>query len=322
MLRKLGWLLFAVPVLLGASPPTPPKCSLTAAEQRWIDRSLSAWNWVYRTRLKLSGGPATQIVLFNEQCRFESVLSERLVWKGAAHGGTVALPGGEEMPPMITSYASADDKTGQVYFVMALPSVWHAGGKFVGDDAGLTAVFLHEFGHTSQTMVLKPVFEAAKAGFPVPDPLNDDRIQALFGSDPAYVAVWEKQRDLLYAAVHAPDDAEARKLAGQALALIEARQKRWFTGEHAVWKGYDDLFLTMEGFGQWAAYAWLADPGGGRLGKAEAEKKMRGRWWSQDEGLALFLLIDRFVPDWPARAFAPRPALGIDLLREIAAKEA
>jgi hypothetical protein len=48
---------------------------------------------------------------------------------------------------------------------------------------------------------------------------------------------------------------------------------------------------------------------------------MRGRkrWWSQEEGLSLFLIIDRFVPDWPQRAFAPSPALGIDLLKIAAA---
>jgi hypothetical protein len=317
-MRGLGWLLCAMPVLLGASAPAPPACTLTPAEQHWVDGSLSAWNWVYRTRLGLSGSPQTLIVLFNNQCRFEARLGDRMAWKGVPHKGSVALPDGDTMPPAVTSYASADDKTGQVYFVMALPEIWEAAGKFAGDPAGLTAVFLHEFGHTSQVLPLKPVFDAAKAGFPVPEPLNDDRIQALFGADPVYVAVWEKERDLLYAAAHEPDDAKARKLAAQAHALIVARQKRWFTGGDAVWKGYDDLFLTMEGFGQFAAYAWLADPGGGRLSKAEAEKKMRGRWWSQDEGLGLFVLLDRFVPDWPARMFAPKPALGVDLLAEIA----
>jgi hypothetical protein len=30
-----------------------------------------------------------------------------------------------------------------------------------------------------------------------------------------------------------------------------------------------------------------------------------GRHWSQDEGLAIFLLIDRLVPGWQARVFDP-----------------
>ena len=80
---------------------------------------------------------------------------------------------------------------------------------------------------------------------------------------------------------------------------------------------YGQRFLTSEGFGQWVAYAWLADPKGGGMAMDAAREKMRGkrRQWSQEEGLGLFLVIDRFVPDWPARMFARRPALGIDLLR-------
>ena len=85
-----------------------------------------------------------------------------------------------------------------------------------------------------------------------------------------------------------------------------------------MWKPYDDLFLTMEGFGQWNAYAWLADPTGAGMTMDAAREKMRGkrRWWSQEEGLGLFLVVDRFVPNWAAEAFASNPKLGIDLLRE------
>ena len=128
---------------------------------------------------------------------------------------------------------------------------------------------------------------------------------------------------LVYQAAAEPDALAARKLAAEALALMEARQKRWFTGGDAYWKNYDDLFLTMEGFGQWVAFAWLADPRGAGLAPDAARKKMSGtRWWSQEEGLALFLVIDRFVPDWPRRAFAEKPALGIDLLRLAVAEQA
>ena len=130
--------------------------------------------------------------------------------------------------------------------------------------------------------------------------------------------MYEKESDLLYRAAAEPDDAKARGLARQALALMEARQKRWFTGKDEMWKPYDDLFLSMEGFGQWDAYAWLSDPKGAGLTTDAAREKMRGkrRWWSQEEGLGLFLVIDRFVPNWAAQAFGSPPALAIDLLRQ------
>ena len=74
----------------------------------------------------------------------------------------------------------------------------------------------------------------------------------------------------------------------------------------------------MEGFGQWAAYAWLSDPQGGGMTTAAAQTKMRGsrRWWSQEEGLALFLVIDRFLPGWAQRAFGNPPSMGIEMLRQ------
>ena len=81
------------------------------------------------------------------------------------------------------------------------------------------------------------------------------------------------------------------------------------------------IFVPTRGGSDWQRL--LAKPslhwkmGASAMTAAAAQQKMRGsrRWWSQEEGLALFLVVDRFVPDWPKRAFADQPALGIDLLR-------
>jgi hypothetical protein len=81
----------------------------------------------------------------------------------------------------------------------------------------------------------------------------------------------------------------------------------------------EDTFLTLEGSAQWVAYAWLANhPLGAEIAPADALKGFRrgGRKWSQDEGLALFLVIDRLVPDWQARVFADQPSTALQLLAE------
>jgi hypothetical protein len=176
--------------------------------------------------------------------------------------------------------------------------------------------------HVTQLPLLQPLFEKVKSRFKPPEDLSDDSIQGRFKPSPDYVAAFERERALLFQAADEPDPAKAKLLARQAYASMVARQKRWFTGAEALWKPYDDLFLTMEGIGQWMGYSWLADPKGGGLERADARNKMRGsrKWWSQDEGLALFLVIDRLVPDWPTRAFSQNPALGIDLLKIAAAK--
>ena len=316
------WLIAAVALAAGSpdSAGAASACAMPAAEQLWVEGALRASDEVMLRRLALKPDPRPAIIVFNEQCRFEARGAGALEWLGTPHSGKIALPGGAEIDAGVTSFASRVDETGQRFFVMALPTIWDAAKLPIsGDHLGLTGVFLHEFSHTRQMDVLQPRFEAASAVYKLPADFSDDSIQKHFKDDPAYAAVIEKEIDLLYRAAAEPDPLKARGLAQQALALIEARQKRWFAGEDAKLKPYDDLFLTMEGFGQWVAYAWLADPRGGGLTPAAAQSKMRGsrRWWSQDEGLALFLVIDRFLPNWPAQAFAEEPALGIDLLRQV-----
>ncbi|HEX6605263.1 MAG TPA: hypothetical protein VF027_10355 [Sphingomicrobium sp.] len=313
--------LFGLPAILlagsvASAAPKPAACVMTDGERAWAENALQASDYVMEQRLHLPRAPHPTIILFNEHCRFESTAPGKPLWKGEAHSGKIRLLKGS-IPAGVVAMEDYDQKTGEEFFAMALPSIWQAAGLMKPGDQGLTAVFLHEFSHSRQSLALRPVFDAAAAQYAVPDYFNDDSLQKRFEKDPAYVAVYEKEAGLLYRAAAEPDETKARALARQALELMEARQKRWFTGADAMWKPWDDIYLTMEGFGQWNAYAWLSDPKGGGMTMEAAREKMRGkrRWWSQEEGLGLFLVIDRFVPDWQARAFASRPALGIDLLR-------
>ena len=291
---------------------------MTTEEKNWVEESLAAWHYMADQRLRLAPAQPPTIIVFNDKCRFEAKASRRPAWIAEPHSGTVRLPGGGEAPAQVTSFASGDEKSGITFFVMALPPIWAAAKIPISNDMkGLTGVFLHEFSHAIQAPVLRPFWNDAKARFGEPEDLSDDQIQHVFQKDPAYVAVAEKERDLLFKAANEADEAKAKALVRDALALRAARQSRWFAGKDEVWTPYDEIFLTMEGFGQWVAYAWLADPRGGRLTAAEAQAKMRGgrRWWSQDTGFSAFLVIDRFVPDWPSRMFAPKPALAVDLLK-------
>ncbi|MGI8705373.1 MAG: hypothetical protein ACR2JJ_06210 [Sphingomicrobium sp.] len=293
-------------------------CTMALEDHAWLEGALSAWQQVSTARLKLQPHREPTIIVFDSKCRFERASGTKS-WQTTPHSGSITLPDGGEAPAQVASFASSDEKTGVPFFVMALPSIWKAANIPISSDLkGLTGVFLHEFSHTRQVEPLASVFEAAESKRKMPDDFNDDSLQEHFKADPAYAAAIEKERDLLYRAAHAADAVAAKKLAAQVLDLMEARQERWFVGEDAYWKHYDDLFLTMEGFGQWVAFAWLADPDGGGLKRTEAIGKMRGskRWWSQDVGLGLFLVIDRFVPNWADQAFGSPPKLGIDLLRQ------
>ena len=312
-----GWL----GLLMITAPASAAGCMMTKAERGWIDRSLSAWRHMER-RMDLPRQASPTIVLFNQSCRFER-RAGRTAWLGEPHKGMIRLPDGGHAPAQVTSFAGNNEKTAEPFFVMALPSVWMAAKLPIArTPLGLTGVFLHEFSHTRQTPALAPVFQAAERLHKMEADFSDDSLQEHFQRNAAYAAEAQDERDLLWAAALELDPVKARGLARQALAAMEARQKRWFVGPEAYWRAYDDLFLTMEGFGQWVAYAWLADPKGGGMSGEAARQRMRGsrKWWSQEEGLALFIVINRFVPHWPQRAFAVRPALGIDLLREAVAR--
>jgi hypothetical protein len=99
---------------------------------------------------------------------------------------------------------------------------------------------------------------------------------------------------------------------------MRARRARWFTGAEAKWLPLDDLFLVMEGLGQWAGYRWLVGDKGRGLdpGATLTEFRRGGRFWTQDEGLALMLVVDRLRPGWQKAAFAAEPALAEALLAQ------
>ena len=191
---------------------------------------------------------------------------------------------------------------------MALPAVWQAGGKASAGRLGLTGVFLHEFSHTRQMNVLRPAFEAAAVIYKMPDDFNDDSIQKKFKSDPIYAALIEKETDVLYRAAEEPDEGKARALPRRALALIDARQKRWFAGRDAKLKAYDDHFpdhgrvRPMEGLCVAVVHErWRHDAGGGasedarkprmvvaggRSGAVPGDRPLRAGWASQAFGNA------------------------------------
>lgn len=294
-----------------------PGCAMEPGDRSWVQGSLRGWEVIRRDRLRLPPSrPA--IIVFDARCRYE-MASGSGGWTAEPHDGTIRMPHGvEPIQVGVTSFTSGGEGR-PPFFVMALPSVWRAAGisGLLGLDAGLQGVFLHEYMHATQAPYLRRAFQRMQAAG-APEDISDDALQARFADDPEYGAAFERERSLLYAAATEPSLDRARQLAGEALAAMRARQSRWLTGDNAYWKHADDLFLTMEGVGQWSAYAWLSHPRGWALSPALAARAMRGgrRWWSQEEGLALFLVIDRLLPGWQAQAFSANPALGIDLLAE------
>ena len=96
------------------------------------------------------------------------------------------------------------------------------------------------------------------------------------------------------------------------------RHIEYFKGQFLSLKEIDVFFLTMEGLGQYSMYLWLTHPKGGNLKKDIVINGVRrgGKWWSQDEGFALFLILDKLSkPDtWAKNMFGHKTESVIDLI--------
>ncbi|SMF61482.1 hypothetical protein [Allosphingosinicella indica] len=293
-----------------ASPA--PQCVMNPVDRLWAERALDNFGKVSGEKLQLADRALPTVVMFDAACSYVAPPGRTaLRFSAKRHGGTVTLPDGGEVPVGTISFAAPETTTSPGYFVMALPSVWRAQGvkSKLGLERLMDGVLLHEMMHTYQFYFVTPRLAELTETYGLPDDLSDDSLQEAFKDNANYVAAYEEERDLLFAAARAPDDGQARHLAGEALAKMRARRARFFTGDQAKWAPLDEIFLTMEGIGQWVSYAWLADPEGGAVPEDLLLPEVRrgGRFWTQDEGLAAFLVIDRLVPGWQRHAFAETP---------------
>ena len=74
----------------------------------------------------------------------------------------------------------------------------------------------------------------------------------------------------------------------------------------------------MEGLGQYSMFLWLTHPKGGNIERETAIMGVRrgGKWWSQDEGFALFLILDNLTPpeNWVRDMFGDKTESVINLI--------
>lgn len=318
-----GLLLVVAASVPSATSAQRPRCTFSQQDSAWTARAIEGWTRQSRRLLRRDVRRFPQLVLFDSTCRYTLVPDasrggrdafvadrRRFTVRGARHSGEIALPDGARVPSRITSFATSL-RSGDMFLVMSLPAIWRASDRDpTGDGRLASAVFIHEFTHTQSTALGARVDSLVQRGLPAD--VNDDVIQERFGGRPGYRARFDAERELLFRAAAAPSDSEARALGDSALSLIERRRKEFFIGADAIYSDADDLFLTMEGLAQWLAYRWLIDPLGAAMSAADALPFMRrgGRQWSQDEGLALLLVLERLSPS-AAGAMLDRPPVTV-----------
>ena len=312
----------------------PNGCEFTLQEASWVQRALDGWDLVRRDFLKVDARQLPWIVLYDAACiwhfaatdpklvadakpiktRFKFAGDEIEVL-GMPHRGTVLLPNRVEIPIEIKASTALYRSGRATFFVMSMPSVWRRKPYL---DEYLQGVFSHELVHTLQLVNINRRLRHLIGTVDVPGRLNDDVIQARFQKEEKFARAMDRERELFYKATGASDKTHRNDLVRKALAIVRERHEKFFKDSNAVYLEIESLFLTMEGIGQWTAYRLTKARG--QLGASDADAmnlvREDRRYWSQDEGLALFLLIDAMVPNWQARMFDALPPSPYALLEE------
>jgi len=283
-----------------------PKIGGCTFDRPFFDAALATWEKVRKDALQIPEAPKPTFILFDREC----------VWvdgKARPHEGTIALPDGNEVPPGIIAFSSVHD--GQPFLVMALPSVWREDQRHRENprlETLMRGVFVHEMTHTRQAGSFGKRVGELERQHAIQN-LSDDTVQDRFGAREGFQAAFEKERDLLFAIANETDASRRRAMAAEVLEAIGDRRARYFTGDDAPFAELEQLFFDLEGAANWAGFRAAMSEG---LTRAEAIDLMRGsrRWFSQEEGLALYLAIDALTPGWQKRVFREEPATSLELL--------
>jgi len=296
------------------------ECRPSPADLAWLDQTATVWNKVRSGQLHLKPSKLPWMVVFDGRCvlninpaspNFDGKTStmrlgdEIATVSGRSHNGIVTLPDEAQIPARVISFAANYDGDRGSFFTAALPSVWAQDENLKAEPrlASLVrAVYVHELTHTNHRNFFArlTVIEKQLVGV---DKFDDDIIQNRFGKDEAFRESYLAEIESAQKAVSLSSRKERKVAARNLLDSIRQRRSRYYTGDNSKFAEIEDIFLTMEGVANWAGYrAALADG----LSDVDAQHLIRrsGKFWSQEEGILLFLLIDSLVHDWQKSAFS------------------
>lgn len=303
----------------------------------WLEQALGFWR-ESAALLELPVEPWPWLFAFDEECEWQvgwpvesaptggvlaaiEVFGKPVPVHRRTHGGSLTLPGGQAISVEPRTHANYAPSLARPYVVLALPAVFRAFGDGANDprlEDRLLGVVSHEILHTRQLPDLVRQVGRLRDKVNLPAPLDDNVVERVFRSNPDFRAAFVDERDRLFEAVFTADDGLARNLARGALGLMTERRARFFSGPDEVFARLEELFLNLEGVAEWVRFQVYRARGCCGSTTADIVQFMRGRdnEWVQDEGLALLLLIDRWVPNWPGRLLSPDLPSPAQVLRD------
>jgi len=331
-MRRLSLLALAgIAAGCAAAGTAQPRCRMSGVTLGWLEGSFASWDLVRERQLRLADARAPELIVFDRHCVWTFAPGgsgatrlragrDTLFGDGRVHGDSIGLPNGLVIPVRGEAFASLLPGDSATFLVIALEDVWRRDPRHRAEaedwPSYLRRSFIHEMTHARQLVVLAPMLRIAAARVGLGD-FDDDVIQQRFDSVPGFSRAVREEAALLYDAAAA--SAESRRvLALQAVERIRMRRARVYGSDDAPWARLEQLLLDMEGAAQWAAMAHLGNTT--RLGVEARRNVVRGarQYWSEDQGLALYMVLDALVPGWAEQMFSTEPPSSLDLLERAA----
>ncbi len=310
------------------------QCEPNPEETRWLDGTIRVWETVRADSLKLTPAKLPWLVVFDEKCvlninpnpklfkswtdiqpQIRSLAGEGVSIYSALHNGNITLPDTQIIPAKLFSFAANYDSDKRSFFVAALPSIW-AKAEHLQAEKNLTtlvrAVYVHELTHTYHRNFFARLSQIEKQLKNVEN-FDDDIIQITFGNDERFRKAYLEEIAIANAAAGELNPGKKLIAAKRLLDAIKKRRKDFYVGDNKKFEEIEDIFLTMEGVANWAGYrAAIVD--GMSLEDASRLIRRSGKYWSQEEGILLFMIIDSMLPKWQKIAFANGRVSIVDLL--------
>lgn len=301
------------------------------ARSKWF----SAWKLVCKDIYKIDRLKKVDFVFYDDKYVYTTsaltgkdgqkleknkLMNLSLKWKKKEHNHTIILPDSTLLPVQLQSFAAENKREkGKAFFVMPLPSFWKKSGvdsKELGIGNLVCGVFVHEFSHSQQMQNFGKRMGSFEKDYHFDTDFNDDIIQNLFSKNADYTALYNKEVKLFYNSVL--NENLDKSLLKEGLQTMYKRQGDYFKDKNSFLKEIDNFFLTMEGLGQYSMYLWLINPKGGNIEKSIALEGVRRnkKWWSQDEGLVLFLILEKMTEPhtWVKIMFGDQTVSAINLI--------
>jgi hypothetical protein len=312
------------------------------ADTAWIQKILDNWQYVCEHELTIEVKGLPWIIFYDSSSAWHvnadvgmlpaaEKTSYSVVFAGItyplvrlSHTDSLWVPDRAAIPlaaGLVTTIPYAQNK--KAFFIAPLPSLFH---KFAPPDQASFLDFLflgnniHELTHTRQLPFVLPqllaIHDAGKY-----KSLNDNTVEEMFSGNERYKQLYAEENTLLWNAAFTTNKDSCITVIEHALKRIQIRKREFFSGRNQGLGQADEIFLSLEGSAMWAQYrVMLKNAPNPNERELLSWLTKQGPAWSQVRGLVLFLLINRFDPDWKDRFFEKPLPPATDYLREVLAR--